>query len=330
MTLSNPFHDHPKYLQDLKKDFAEKGYSDEVELYWEKQPGFILFYNYTNDYRVIRVYNIRHLLGTKKSGGPHDINNTDFFISMARSLLQTRKAAIAANKKVKENADKILKIFKEEAQKNLKGTKEIKYLSDFLHEKEDMTIDSFIASVGMTWIARASHAVAIAACLTGVLSALNPVAGFTIALALDALGFYSNRSKMEMEKALNCAVVLNKFFNCINFYQEQVLNSNVWVTAIDERNFYSVMRYTSIRPNHGAWSDFLYIDDLPHSPRARTIENGRIIPMYIDIFNEINSNDQLDLEKLEAYLNGLDFLARQVSNIQENNENDQQNPKKQE
>lgn len=75
---------------------------------------------------------------------------------------------------------------------------------------------------------------------------------------------------------------------------------------------------------------FLYIDDLPHSPRARTIENGRIIPMYIDIFNEINSNDQLDLEKLEAYLNGLDFLARQVSNIQESNENDQQNPKTQE
>ena len=103
MTLSNPFHDHPKYLPELKKDFAEKGYSEEVELYWEKQPGFFFFYNYTNDYRVIRAYNIRHLLGTKKCGGPNDINNTDFFISMIKSLLQTRKAAEKANEKFRKS-----------------------------------------------------------------------------------------------------------------------------------------------------------------------------------------------------------------------------------
>lgn len=325
MTLGNPFHDHPKYLAELKKSFAEKGYSDEVELFWEKQPGFFLFYNYTNDYRVIRAYNIRHLIGTKKSGGFNDANNTDFFLSMAKSLLQTRKAAIIANKKVKENAGKILDIFKEEAQKNLKGTKEIAYLSDFLKEEENLTIDSFITSAGMTWIARASHAVSIAACFTGILSAINPVAGFTIALALDALCYYSNKSKLDMERSLNCAIVLNKFFNCINFYEEQVLNSNVFVTAIDERNFYSIMRSTSLRPNHGAWCDFLYIDDLPHSPRAKTIEDGRIIPMYIDIFREINTNDQLDLKKLENYLEGLNFLVRQVVNINENNKNDQNN-----
>ena len=194
-----------------------------------------------------------------------------------------------------------------------------------MNENEDLTIDSFITSVGVTWVARLSHAVSIATCLSGVLKALNPITGFTIALALDALCFYSNRSKMEMEKALNCAVVLNKFFNCINFYQEQVLNSNVWVTAIDERNFYSIMRYTSLRKNHGAWCDFLYIDNLKHAPRARTLENGRIIPMYIDIFNQINSNDGLDLDKLEAYLNGLNYLSRQISNMQNDNKSDQNN-----
>ena len=47
--------------------------------------------------------------------------------------------------------------------------------------------------------------------------------------------------------------------------------------------------------------------------------------MYIDIFNQINSNDGLDLDKLEAYLNGLNYLSRQISNMQNDNKSDQNN-----
>lgn len=314
MRRNNPLHDHPNYTEEMKKYFETVGLSEYDPIVWEKLPGFILFYNYSNDYRVTRVYNIKFLISTKKG------DQNDFFISISKCLITARKSAIKACNSVKFVGDALLRIFKNEVHQNLQRTREIRNIANFLGTTENIAIESFICAFGMTWISRTAHAISLFVCFSKILASLNPGAALSIKVLLDLLCIFSTKSKLNYEIAINCATILNTFFNCINFYQEDVKNSNVFITAIDERNFWSIFRYTSLRPNHGAWCGFSYIKGLKNAPKARDIDGGKIIDMYIDIFNRINSDDELNLESLENYISGYDFIQRQLSYDQNNEE----------
>lgn len=146
----------------------------------------------------------------------------------------------------------------------------------------------------------------------------------------------SYKASMEEQKALNYASLLSQMMHFMIHEPNKVMNSNIFVTAVDHRSFvnwedleksgdYSSARKLDCTPDQGAWCDFKYVPDLENAPRAKDYktEDNRHIGYLIAIFRETcsPSGNKIDFNALKQYANGsrvpFMFISDAVGQIRE-------------
>ena len=300
--LDNPLHLHPEYVDELNAHFERAGRrEDQPAICWVKE-GMFRWRVFAVDPRVTRVYNIPHLAKTRMN------QPSDFFVSTAKVLLEARKAAISAAKN-SNKPDEILAAFVAKMIESLVGTEAIRCFARFFNLDEDVAFKCVINSVSYTLVASAGYLLCLTEPFTQLLTALTPMAALGTLLVFH----FATKDKFARERALNCTSVLNSFFDQIRFFQEKVVESNVFVTAIDERNYCSLLPWSFVRKNYGGWCEFLYLRNLPNAPRARDItQNGqpRFISTFLDIIQRIFTDEHLNPDRLDKYINGQNLFRR--------------------
>lgn len=300
----NPLNEHLEYYDKIRNEFSAIEEKAQVPtntpIQWTHKPKYLLW---TDDYRTVNVYNIPYL--DRTSDGNHFLHAT------AKALLDSRKAAKYSETIAKASGNALIEIFRDSYTKELEGSSEIRTIAKFLDvPNEKMAIDACICATGMTCLCTLGHVVSIASIFTGALNSLavvNPVAGFAAALALDAFCFYSGYNKFEQERVQNCATALHTVWRILLNEPENVMNSNVLVTAIDERNFSPLFRHNVLRRNDGAWCNFLEIGNLKSAPLAREYENGNVISKLLNIYRQIMTDDNLDLDRMTNFISNGTF-----------------------
>ena len=300
--LDNPLHLHPEYVDELNAHFQRAGRrEDQPAICWVKE-GMFRWWIFAVDPRVTRVYNIPHLAKTKMN------QPSDFFVSTAKILLEARKAAISATKNCHEPHE-ILAAFVTRMKESLVGTEAIRCFARFLNVDDDIAFQCVLNSISYTLVASARLLLCLTEPFTKLLGALTPMATLCTLLVVH----FATKDKFERERALNCMSVLNSFFHQIGFFQEKVVASNVFVTAIDERNYCSLLPWSFVRKNYGGWCEFLYLRNLPNAPRARDInQNGQpsFIATYLGIIHRLFIDDHVDPDMLERYINGQNLFMQ--------------------
>lgn len=309
----DPLYEHPEYVAMIRKHF-EKAKSINSTAYawkWEKKFEWKMF---SSDYRTIRVYNIPYLVRfrDKKDG---------FLITYAKALLQAKKIGVTASKLSEKSKEKFIEYFSKEISDYIKRNGLGENLKDFLGaENEDVAIKSFIASLILSASAKVLGAITATSCVA--MNAYNFLLPFLPAVAVAAppvaiaitvvhnlvniARIFTTSKTFAEERIANYALVLSHinraFLN--DTETENILNSNVLITAVDERNFYSLPVWNSFpgRRNDEGWAHFANIEGLACSPIAKDYESGDVIKAYQDIFREISCNESLDLDKMEKYI----------------------------
>lgn len=314
--MGDPLREHPEYVDLIREDFnkARKINSKSYEWMWEKKFEWKII---SNDYRTVRVYNIPYLLKFREE-------DCGFLITYIKALLHARKARIRTEKLSKESKEKAAKYFSKEISEYMKNSGTAKEFKDFLGAKdEDMAIESFITSLILSANAQFLGAVTAASCVA--INAFNflqpillptlvvsPPVGIAITVAhnlLNVVRIFTTKNAFEEERVANYALVLSKINRLFldDEEVENIRNSNVLVTAVDERNFYSAFIWNSFpgRRNDGGWAHFTEIENLACSPLAKDYDSGRMIEIYRRIFKEITRNENLDFEQMEKYIESL-------------------------
>jgi hypothetical protein len=134
-------------------------------------------------------------------------------------------------------------------------------------------------------------------------------------------------AKLFEQKSDNFAKLLNQIINLAINNPDKIRESNIFVMAIDNRNFLdkncenyssSDLRSLSKIENQGAWCDLKYIPDLENAPCAKNCDEN--IDYFIDIFKTACSDKKnVNYEKLKQYLEGdrvpLKYIPDVVDNI---------------
>lgn len=292
--LGNPFDEHPEYYGEMRSAF-EKNFeytrNDQSPYCWEKKPSYLLL---SNDYRKIRVYNMTHLERKEV--------RDNFFNSSIKLLRDAIECSNRAKAIAECSGEIVLRIFKEKYEEKIKGTSEIKVIADFLGTDEKIAINSVVRSIGMTWFNRAAHVASMVVAFSGALDSLtlfNPFLGIAAGLALDVLCYTTSLNRFENEKIENYSKSLYSVWSIMINDPDRVLNSNVLITAVDERDFYNIFRHNSLRRNDESWCDFRKIGDLKCAPLGNSCPRIR---KYLDDFKSLAVNGSLSLTKLEEYI----------------------------
>lgn len=315
----DPLLEHINYGEMIRKEFSEikKQYkNDEYPIKYEIKPNFGLSGLFSDDYRTVRVYNIPHLL-RYKGDSISDPGNNGFFRTYAKALIDARKNA----KELKS----LEKVSKEKAIESIvricKDKEYDKALAKFLGTTDEIAIQSFISSLVLSSNSRTLGAIVGTSCIVmEAFDFLQPIILPTLAIAppvaiaitvahnlTNVARIFTTKHQFEEERVANYALLLCKINSALLTNQEGVLNSNLLVTAVDERLFYSLFLWNSYpgRRNDGAWGEFVKIGDLDCAPLAKDY-NDQFVNEYIEIFRMITNGEtgSLDFDLIERVLNG--------------------------
>lgn len=290
---SDPLIEHKEYVGLLRKEFEDTAKvmdNSEYSCVWKKEPNF---WFWDSDYRTVRVYNMPHLLNSH--------TNDNFFREMVNLLVDARSICSSSAKIGKAVGKEALKILNSELKKTKKGSSETRALADFLGTDEDMAIDSFVAAFGMTCASRICHGISVAGVLLDIIKPLTSF-GRVAFIGLDIASIFLTRSALANERVKNYAIVLSTIYQIILSDPERIMDSNVLVTAIDERNFSAFLDWNAFRRDDGAWCNFEYIGGLKCAPTGKEYLRSKgknVIMVCSKMCNEIMSNGKLDIEKME-------------------------------
>lgn len=122
---------------------------------------------------------------------------------------------------------------------------------------------------------------------------------------------------LSEERALNYASLLRQMMHFMNQEPAKVMDSNIFITAVDHRNFidseslkkskdYNSAFKLMATPNQGAWCDFKYIPELENAPCAKDYrtKDGRCMRYLIDIFKAACTEGKIDFDRLKHYADG--------------------------
>lgn len=305
----DPLQEHKEYFDLIRKEFEDTANDSGNPIYparWKHEPNY---WFWTDDYRTVVVCNIPYLMSDPGK-------QQNFMKSTAQALIDSQKAAVSAEKIAKtlavKTTKKFIEIFKDEYKKELISDSQlIPSLAKFLGEtNEEIVVNACLGAIGMRWACIAGHVASVAALHSGFLDALvvaHPIAGLTLSAALDLFCYFTGKSRFDMERTKNYAILLHGVWNMLQNDPETVMNSNVLVTAVDKRNFYAIFRHNALRRDDGAWCNFTRIGNLKCAPLAKDYRNGRLIGTYLDIYKRIMTDEHLDLDKLQMFINTGDF-----------------------
>lgn len=316
----DPLYEHPEYIDLIRKDFdrAKKINSKSYEWRWEKK--FEWFKMMSSDYRTVRVYNIPYLFKFREE-------DCGFLVAYVKSLLQARKSQLRIEELSEKSKEMAAKYFSKEISEYMKSSGTAKTIKDFLGaESEDMAVESFITSLILSASSHFLGAITAASCLAiNAFNFLQPILlpllpaslvcpplliAVTVAHnVLNVVRIFTTRSAFEEERVANYALVLSKVNRLLLDDEgvENIRNSNVLVTAVDERNFSSIALWNSFpgRRNDGGWANFTNIENLACSPLAKDYKCGDIVNTYRRIFKEITCGQNLDYDQMEKYIESI-------------------------
>ena len=289
----DPLIEHKDYVEEIRKEFEWNERDKQSSTYpilWKKEPSF---WFWDSDYRVVRVYNIPYLMGQKHS--------ENFFVATMKLLLESVKLCKYSSKLAKATGKEALKILNSGLKKSKQNSWEAKVLSNILGTDEEMAIDSFVTAFGYSCMSKVCHGLCMVDTLVRIFVAGNPVTEVAM-MMIDIASLLFTKGKFAQERIKNCAIALNQIYDIIQNDSERVLDSNVLVTAIDERNFTAWFRHNAWRRDDEAWCDFLKIGGLKCAPTGREYKNGEVVKFCSRMFNEIMCNGRLDLNKIERFI----------------------------
>ena len=312
MIKGNPLNEHRGYTELLREHFEyieNSQQNSDTSCVWKKRPSFVFW---SDDYRTVRVYNIPHLLNSDA--------NDNFFISSIDMMSKARQICGSSSKMGRTVGKAALKILKSELKKQKKDTKEAKAIADFLGTDEDVAIDSFVSAFGMSCVSQILHGTTVAGVLLDMFKPLAPAAGAVVSL-LDIASFFTTRAALADERVKNNAIALSTVYRILMNNPEKILNSNVLVTAIDDRDFTALLRWNAFRRDDGAWCDFQYIGGLKCAPRGREYKNGEVISKCSIICNQIMKDGKINVKALKSNEeNSGNFICRLVGVKSSNDE----------
>jgi hypothetical protein len=263
---------------------------------WEKKPNF---WFWDSDYRTVRVYNMPALISTDRKDG--------FLRDSLRLFLDAREVSEISNKIAKKSGIAVGKIFADMFKNKLVNSDELKAIAKFLGIDENTAMDCFLLAFGMSSISKTLHGVSIIASLLdnfGMVKLFGGPAGVVLAAALDIACFTTTKSALLQEKTLNYAEILSTVYNMLLNKQDhrRILDSNVLVTAVDERDFNSLIRWSAFRRNDGSWCDFVYIGGLKCAPNAKDYYGGKVIPVFSELYGRILHDGNLDYDEIRKFV----------------------------
>jgi hypothetical protein len=301
----NPLAEHLEYVGKVRKKFetTENEFGDPTTpCKWEHEPSFLFF---SDDYRTVKVYNIPHIIVEREK-------DNGFLRHYAQALLEARR--------IKNSTKAVAECFVQQLNNVFRTSGCTARIAHFLGTDEETAIESFITSLFLSSNSRLLGGLTAASCVA--LNAFNflqpillpslvvaPPVAIAITVAhnlLNVARVFTTKGAFQEEKVANYALVLSIINQMFLTDPESILSSNVLVTATDERSFNSLLLWNSFpgRRNDGAWAGFVHIGNLRCAPMARNYRNGNVVPRYIEIFNEIMRNGELDLVRLDGYING--------------------------
>jgi hypothetical protein len=273
---------------------------------------------FSDDYREINVYNIPHLLSVSN-------DEIHFVRATAKLLIEQRKAAREAHAAAMHGGQIVLEIYaktfkkiieqelsKEESFRSIQAIADTLGVS-FEDAKNSCEICSSAMALGniMDLLGGVTYTAGLVMVLgaEGVLAFIPGLGLCALAGAALGIGAISTETLLSEQRAQNCAMVLKTFSDLLSLEPNRVLKSNVFVSAIDKREFSKWFFLNRWRENHEAWCDFILINGLDCAPLAGDYvsdDNRRVLPYFLDIFHKIrNTNDSsLDLESIEKYIKG--------------------------
>ena len=317
----DPLVEHAEYPA-LIKDYFARGRTITGDpnipypMCWEKKYEG-LFSTISSDYRTIKVYNIPYLVSYNPRNDP---NGAGFFVEYARALLEARQKQTRTEALARTSREVAARYFSDEIKEYARQSGFSADLQNFLGaDTEDHAMDAFIASLLLSASSRVLGAIVGTSCIVmNVFNFLAPLAfephiALTITIVhnlLNIVRIFTTGSTFAAERVANYALLLTRINLLLadDSNLNQMKNSNVLVTAVDERNFYSLFLWNSYpgRRNDGAWANFVRIGDLDCSPLARNYD-GSWLTAYKDAFREIMRNDHLDFDMLRARIDSLRF-----------------------
>lgn len=145
----------------------------------------------------------------------------------------------------------------------------------------------------------------------------------SIIVFLGIMIWAATDATLPKQKAENCELIINNFFNIITNNPDHVLDSNLFLYSIDLRNFSKCSPITLFKGNHGAWCDFIYLRDV-QSPRGREFKGRKLILAYRDIYKQISYSDRIDIPSMKDFLNGTIGWNRVWLNYENDEDDDNQ------
>jgi hypothetical protein len=188
---------------------------------------------------------------------------------------------------------------------------DIRVISNFLETDFESATESIVLGLSMACISQVAHGIAVCGVFLDMLGKLTPGVGLVVAVA-DIASFFATRSALANERILNYAKLLSYVYEMLLSDEAvgKILESNVLVTAVDERSFTAFFRHNAFRRNDGAWCDFRHIEELRCAPIARNYRGGQIIQRIIDIYNRVMRDGHLDLDAVQRYINDVPAIER--------------------
>jgi len=268
----NPTVDHPGLLQEVREKF--------LSIYRDTQnPNFPIRFSKKywsfckwGDKRTISICNIPNLL----SRNP----NQNFFLGSAQIIQKSIISAQIARQAANGCIELFKKLFTEQFSGQVRGSPEVLAIMISLGtDSQDEAILSCLSASCPIWVHALSHVASLVAYFSGFLEVItlsHPLLGLTAAALLDLICIFSGSYRFSRERVQNYAYILSNTWRIIldPNYTQTIMESNLFIAAVDERKLSVLFRYNAFTPDDGAWCDFVRVENLECAPTVRSLIDG--------------------------------------------------------
>ena len=288
--LGNPLEDNPQWFDKLRTEFRQLelqyGRNDIPALFTAKNE-----FDFTShDYRTCRVYNFPKFFGR--------LGEKDSFLpcltAMYEKAYKTCKYFYSLGKFTGKLA---LKQFRDSYAEKVKGSKELNYLCDVFETDDKTIIDATTCSLGLAVCSKLVYGASAAILGTGLIASFKTgvLAPLGIGATLGITGAFLQEATFASQRAKNIAWAIKSVSQQLIEDPEIINDSNVLITAIDEKDF-APTPWNLFRRDDGIWCGFSYIKNLSCAPMGK-LYNDRLKKYLQDYDNLFNGND-LAAEKM--------------------------------
>ena len=290
--LGDPLLDNPSWHQKLIEEFRW------IEQYRGSQAPAIFTiknkFDFTShDYRTCRVYNFPKLFGR--------LGDEDSFLPCMTAMYSKAYETCEFFSNLGKFTGKLaLKQFRDSYAEQVKGSKELNYLCDVFETDDKTIIDATVCSLGLEVCSKLVYGASAAILGTGLIESFKTgvLAPLGIGATLGVTGAFLQEATFASQKAKNIAWAIKSVSQQLIEDPEIINDSNVLITAIDERDFAPVP-WNLFRRDDGIWCGFSYIKNLSCAPMGKLYTDR--LKIYIDQYNELLNGGNLDSQAIRLF-----------------------------